>query len=527
MEILAIKGTSYNNDLSEKKPRRDLNIEISQDRLEAYITIIYHNITVKYEEEKEKLEPPLYKLEEIKSELLKAGIVYGIIDENLKQCTSSNGVHRLLIARGDKVINGEDDKIIINFEVDSTIKKLKEDKKGNVDFKSIGAIKSVKKDEVIAYRCAGKYGTDGKDVKGNNIKAKEPKRITLKAGKGCMVVDDKIVAAIEGKPCMKNNNFYVFSVHEVLGDVDLTTGNIIFSGDVLIHGNVNEGMEVHSGNSITINKSVERGKVTAQGDVTVEGNVIGAKITSGGQDSEKLKTIESISNLNIYIKELITAVEEIKNLNYNLNNASDGQIIKFLLESKFSRIIRLCISVLGSLSRSEEQEDMMIIELIKNKLMGLAPISIKHYSELFPICECLDIKITSLKETLSIPVNVKLQYVQDSTVSSSGDIFISGRGAYLSSLYAYGSIFFTQDMSVVIGGALKAHGDINCKTVGSNAGAHTKLVVGESGHIYMDVAYENTAITVGKREFLINYDSKNVHAYLNKAGELNIDRFKL
>jgi uncharacterized protein (DUF342 family) len=524
---LAVEKVRIEMDNLIKKPVRNLRIQTSDDRLEAYITLEYEAGLVKNGQEEQTLMPPMYKVEEIKAELLKAGIIFGFIEENIRQCLSPQGVHKMLAAKGYMAIDGEDDRIVINFEMDGTIKKLQEDKKGNIDFKSIGSIGSVKKGAIVAQKVEGKPGIDGKDVKGKVIKHKPSKKLVLKAGKGCEIVNNTIVSTIEGKPCMKNTSFYVFSVHEVQGDVDITTGNIIFSGDILIQGNVKEAMKVNSGNGVIIKKSVERGEVTAKGDIAIEGSVIGSEITSGGEDSEKLKLMEAILSLIRIVKELITAVEEIKTANTNLSKTTDGQIIKLLLESRYKPIIKLCITVLGSLASSKEQRDIIIISLIKGKLMGLAPISIKHFSELLVLVDELENKEKEIREALSIPVNVRLGYVQDSTVSSSGDIVISGRGAYLSSLYANGSIYFTQETSVVRGGILKASDEIHCKIVGSTSGAHTKLIVDEKGHIFMDIAYENTDIVVGRREFVINYDSKNVHAYLNKDGELNVDRFKL
>ncbi len=60
---------------------------------------------------------------------------------------------------------------------------------------------------------------------------------------------------MEGKPCVKSNIFYVYQVHEVKGDVDISTGNITFVGDVVVQGSVKEGMKVEAGNSVEIKKT--------------------------------------------------------------------------------------------------------------------------------------------------------------------------------------------------------------------------------------------------------------------------------
>ncbi|SKA72756.1 hypothetical protein SAMN05428976_10154 [Clostridium sp. USBA 49] len=507
--------------------KRNLNISISKDNMEAYVTINYSDFEKC--EKKEKI--PFYTIEELREALNKAGITYGIIEENLKKCLDKNGADNILVAKGIPSIDGIDDILDIKFDVDKDIKKLNEDKSGRVDFKSIGAVNSVKEGDIIAVRIPGKESIDGKDIKGKAVKGKNPKKIKIKAIQGCKLIDENTVAAsITGKPYMKNNAFYVYSVHEINEDVNLKTGNIKFLGDIVIKGNVREGMKVISGNSVTIFKNVLKAEIKAKSDIIIKGNVIASNIAAGGEDMEKIKEIEILESLITYLDNIISCIEEIKKFNLFGYDVSDGQIIKILIENKFKSIPKTCLTLISHIVKNRQNDDNeceILIDIIKNKILGLAPLNIKHYGELFDIKNIIKERILLLKNNIFLPANIKLSYCQDSTINSSGDIIISGKGTYVSNLYAKESVYFTEKNSVVRGGFIKAGKEIKCKNVGSNGGVTTRLTVGECGHIYTDIAYENTIFTIGQREILLNYASKNVHVYLDDKHDIVVDKLRL
>jgi uncharacterized protein len=514
---------------SEDKPQvgeaRSLKISTNSNKIEAYITIEYFL-------DKEGKHAPIYKAKEIEEALLSLGIVNGVIKDNLLKCTLESGARNILIAKGEEAIDGKDESIQIKFEIDSDVLKLNEDSHGKVDFKNIGAVNSVLKGDVIAIKNEGKEGIPGKDVFGEPIKPKAIKNIKFKSGQGAEFSNaNTIVASIDGKPCMKNNTFSVFSMHEINNDVDISTGNITFLGDIKINGNVREGMKVASGNSIIITQNVEGAIISGKGDIFINGNVISSTIVGGGEDNEKIKTIEQFNTLYKLLNEMILAIEEIKKFNLLGYATTDGQIIKVLIDSKFKTLPMVCMGVITkSVIAFKNEEDIrakQLIELIKNKLIGLSPLNIKHYSEIINITEILKSILDELKMTKSIPVNIKLNYCQDSTIVSTGDIIFSGKGAYISSLTSQNSIYFIQDKSIVRGGNLKAENEIVCKVVGSPGGVTTKLMVSEKGHIRISVAYANTMLTIGNKEFMLDYGCKDLHAYINDVYELIVDRLRL
>ncbi|MBC8061484.1 MAG: DUF342 domain-containing protein [Clostridiaceae bacterium] len=520
---------------------RNLNIQISPEKTEAYINIIYipkvilgikdtiesHFLLVEAEI-MEKIYPPIYNKDEISEELRKQKINYGIIKENFEKCTTENGVEKLLIAKGISSINDEDDVLEVKISSGLDSKHLLTDEKGNVDFKSIGFISAVEPGDILAIIHKGKDGKDGIDIFGKEKKHKKGLRAKLNAGNGCEIKEENsIVATIEGKPCVKGNTFFVYRVHEVQGDVDIKSGDIKFIGDVLVSGNVKEGMKIEAGNIVQVQKNVERATITAIGNVVINGSAIYSTISAGGHDVKNLKQIENMSNLKSQLISLMETVEQIKKFNLLGNNVLDGEAIKVLIENKFKQIpkISLDIIVCRDLARGEPEEK--IIGLIKGKLLGLGPLSIKNYWEIDEILKLIDENVEGLNYSLSLPVSIRLPYCQECTISSSGDITFTGNGEYVSNITANGNIYFENSQSVARGGELKAKKEIRCKKIGSTGGVSTKLSVEKDGHIWAELAYQNTQFIIGSRKYDLDYPSKGIHVYLDEKGDIVTESLKL
>lgn len=537
-DVKVFKDSKIEVHLPENEARREFNIYMSDDRMEVYAGVVYipkiiyelkdteeSNKVMLETCEKEKIDPPKYTESELKQELSKNKIVYGLIEENLEKVIEGHTDQKVLIAKGKNVIDGKDDVIEIKFKTSSN---LKEDKVGNIDFKSIGFVNSVKKNDVLAVRHKGKDGENGCDVTGKVLNCKKGKEINMKSGTGCVLKDESIIALIAGKPSYKGNTFYVQQVHELNNDVDLSTGNVCFMGNVAIHGSVKENMKIECGNNLIVDKDVERSILIARGDILVKGSIVGSKICGGGEDVKKIKSLEHLEKFNENINNLMSAVNEIKTYNLLGQNKRDGEIIKVLLENKFKNIIKLCIDIISDLSvqYSDYKKQDTLVKLIRSKLMGMAPISIKDYSELGEIVKCADLKIGILKNALKLPVKVVISYCQDSTIESSGDVIVTSKGEYISNITANKSIQFIQDRSVARGGCLKALNEIKCKTVGSVAGVTTKLELAGSGDIWADIAYHNTIFKIGPKQIVLDLPCKNVHAYI-KDGNIVVDKLML
>lgn len=520
---------------------RNIKIETSSDKMKAYISIEYipHNVyRLKNTDQKSEIHleteiikqefPKGYTIEEVKAELTKEGIVYGIIENNILKCTNNtNNISNLFIAQGQDVINDEDDRIELKVEAENKIGRLKEDNNGRIDFKSIGFVKSVKCDEEIAAFCKGSVGNDGKEITGKVKKKKNGKKIKLRIGEGCILnKNNVIVACIDGKPCVKNNTICVVKLHEISGNINLSTGNIKFIGDILISGNVESGMKVEAGNSIQIEKNVESAEIMAKGNITIKQNVIESKITAGGEDVTNLRLLNNLELIENSLKLMYETVYEIKEHDLLGEKTTDGEIIKVLIENKFKMIPKTFFIMLKDFDLDDEIQS-ELVNKIRSKLFGLGPLSIKHYSELEDIIESIKINKKELKESLAMPVNVNLSYCQDCDVLSSGNIIIKGNGDYVSRLTANDSIIFDSPGSIARGGIIKAKNEIKCKSVGSSGGVITKLIVDSNGHIWADSAFQNTCFVIGERQYNLEKPSKNIHVYIDEKDELVVDKLLL
>lgn len=525
----------------EKLPERYLNISISDDRMNAYISIAYEPkfiYKLKDVEEvksailqkviKDQVMPPKYTVKEIKEELVKKGIICDIIEENIAKYVE-DGCEKILVAQGVYPIDEEDDYMEYKFSINDEHINFQEDKNGNVNFKSIGTIKSVEKGSIIAIKHLGKPGHDGKDIMGKVKKHKAGRKIKLKLGDGCTIKDDNVViATIEGKPCVKGNTIYVYSVHQIKSDVDLETGDVKFVGDIDILGSVKEGMKVEAGNCVTIHKDVYRASIIAKGNIDIHGNAVSSTILAGGINVDKLQYIKTLNELKTMLSDIINNIGEIKKFNILGNARKDGEILKALIETKFKNLNRACLNIISHIKLIGDvkgQEE--LIPLMKHKLMGLAPVNVKHYSELELLIKCIDSIISEMDGSLILPVNIKLDYSQDSRIKSTGDVIITGKGQYVSEIIANGSIYFIGQKAVSRGGILKAQNEIKCKIVGSEGGVKTTLMVECGGSIWCDIAYTNTVCVIGNREVLLNAPSKDVHVYLDNRGELVVDKLML
>lgn len=518
-----------------EKPERRLNIEVSPDNLEVYVDISYVNknefkikdaapnneILLEAEVVKQE-KPPIYTEAELKGELSKNKIVYGMLDENIKKCTSGEDINRMLVAKGIKVENDGDD--FIEFKVNmNENSKFKENKNGNIDFKSIGFVNAITAGAVVAVKNEGEQGINGKDVYGKEVKKKAGKRLNFTCDSSCKIEENKVIALKNGKVSFKGNKFFIVDVYDVNSDVDLKTGNIKFVGAVNVSGNVLEGMKVESGNDIIIGQNVENAIIKAGGNITIGKNAILSKIYSGGEDVEVLSKIEILDNLRKSISELIEAVYQIKKYNNKNKFSSDGEVIKILIESKFKNITKMCKNYILLVHNVNDKFQKLFIE----KLIGIAPLRIKNVSELDSIAKDAAEEVNSLKSILSIPSDINISYCQECTIESSGNIYITGKGEYISNITANNSIEFLNKNAVARGGQLKAKNQIKCGVVGSIGGVITRVCVDEKGHIYSEIAYPNTVFAVGNKEFTIDNPSKNIHVYVDQKDDLIVDKLLL
>lgn len=520
-----------------KEAKRAIDIKISDDRLKAYIDINYcgevyseielkvvgNTISIIKKDMSEKM-PPAYKKEEIISALKSSGVIYGINKEVLNSLKEYEKIENLLIAEGVQAVDDENDEIIVHFEnVKRTVDEQSNEK---IDYREFYTNANAIVGQLLGELIRGKVGKDGIDVFLKPVKRKMKQNLRFKATEGCRSENDKIISTVEGRPTVKDGVFAVNKIIEVTSNVDIKSGNINFPGDVDINGTIKDGMVVKAGNFVRVSGNLESASIIAQGEVNVKGNILNSKILAGSRDVEKQEYLELLVKYKEDFEAIISAITQLKAYGNVSNEKTDGELIKILIDTKYKKIPRVSMIMLTN-NKILGSNNAGLDQFIRTKLLGACVLSIKHTNELYDLIKYLDEEIHILVGQINIPVDVYVNYCQDSKIKASGSIIVTGKGQYISELTANDNIEFIGDNAVCRGGTLIAGKSINARIIGSTAGVVTKLKVPRDGVITADVVYNNSIFIFGERQYIIEVPSKNVKAYLGEDGDVVAEKFKL
>ncbi len=177
-----------------------------------------------------------------------------------------------VVAQGKPPLNGTSGTFKYHFNTEHNNKpKVLED--GSVDYHSIEGYEPVAKDTLIATYTPATSGHFGFNVRGvviPNVKGKDLPRLS---GSGFHTNENntEYYADVDGKVELgKSGELIVSNVLEIKGDVDLTTGDVLFNGDVIISGNVVSGLKIDVSGNVTINGNVEGAVISSGGDITMK-----------------------------------------------------------------------------------------------------------------------------------------------------------------------------------------------------------------------------------------------------------------
>lgn len=518
------------------QPVRKIDLSVTKDKMEAYITIksisqkvyklentdLTKNLVLKKVLADEKFAPK-YTCEEIINILKKRDIVFGILEDNIKEACSKDEAINVLIAKGVQAVDDIPEKMEILFK-DSDQLEENSETEFKIDYRNRFMLATVKTGEEIARIIPSVIGKDGKDVYGNEVEHKESSNIKFKTGEGCKYENNKIIATLEGKPSFKSNTFKVHQVYQV-DEVNLSTGNINFVADVEVAKTVQEGMEIKAGNTIFIGGNVESAKISAASHITINGNVLNSTVSAGESGINKKKYLLTLNQVKDIVDETYSAVIQVGN-NSMLGGRTVGELIKILIENKYKTLVPLCEDILSE-CKLEGITNSPITSFINKKIIGFGPLNIKQPEELLDFSDLLKEESDELETFEADESNIYVNYIQGSIIEAIGSVVVRGKGQYNSDITALNNIEFTQENSVCRGGVLSAGKEIRLKTVGSEAGVNTVLKVQKEGIITADIAYSNTTFCFGEKQLVLDVSSRNVKAYLDSMGDIEIEKLLL
>ncbi len=211
--------------------------------------------------------------------ILKGAEEHGAVHGLLKEIPAMQG-GSAVIATGTPPQHGEKARIrpVVRPEIINAAGSSQDTSKGRVDFRELGKIVNVPEGQLLLEKIPATPGVNGRDILGSDIKAKDGKPIIIKCGAGVELSDDgiKLTAITTGKFVMENGKPAVLEEHVINSDIDMSIGNVTFSGKQLtITGAVGPGFKIKCMGSVTINGGVNNAEVIAGESLTIRGGLIG------------------------------------------------------------------------------------------------------------------------------------------------------------------------------------------------------------------------------------------------------------
>lgn len=242
-------------------------LQLSKDKLQLQLTL----------NEAEKIDPADWK--DVVTIVLAAGVCHGF-NEELPAMDMEDG--KMIIASGTPAQHGENAKIRPLIRPAVLQAKDEEVRSERMDFRELGNIVNVPEGQLLLEKIPATAGILGRDVMGREIPAKDGKDVTIKCGHGVSLSEDglHVTSTCKGKFVMDAGRPAVYEEHIVNSDVDMSVGNITFSGKQLtINGQVLPGFKVKCMGSIDISAGVNNAEITAGADLKISGGLLGEDST--------------------------------------------------------------------------------------------------------------------------------------------------------------------------------------------------------------------------------------------------------
>ncbi|MGX9460867.1 DUF342 domain-containing protein [Shewanella sp. A14] len=186
-----------------------------------------------------------------------------------------------IIACGKVAVNGEN--ATLTRKVALARERLlqpQEREDGSVDMRDLGALITVKPNDVLMVKEPATIGTPGFNVHGDVLQQTPGKDKPMEPGTGTSFHPknpNQLIATVAGQPVENTKGMQVDDMLQIK-DVDVRFGHVNFKGSILITGDVHEGMEVKATGDVTVMGFVDSATIEAQGDVIISKGVIGRLI---------------------------------------------------------------------------------------------------------------------------------------------------------------------------------------------------------------------------------------------------------
>lgn len=438
----------------------------------------------------------------------------------------------VLIAKGKEPVPGKNASLEIFFseQIESSFEEIN----GLIDYRNHSKIPSVRMNDLIARKSPLVEGEAGFDVFGNPLPAPQPKDLVLLGRQFVKIVGNEAYALKDGRPRITGDRVKMISIttsHVVAGDVDMKTGNVVFSGDIHIYGNVNDGMIVEALGDVYVGGNVYRATISATGSIYIKGNTLGSQLYSGhfGVLFNRLYNFSTRLNERFTLYRQVAA--QLRELAEKRGQVvAERQVFQLLLETKFRDITDLCRSILGCIASIQSIRN-GAMDNLKNALEEmLKPAFLQQESIQSFVMELQNqlirvIELVRLSEESQVVTEIQQCHLTE--IMSNGDILIRKQGVLQSQLYSKENIVFFEKDSVCRGSHLEAGDTISAMIVGGVSGGSTSLKAGKKvmasliyeGKVTIDRYTRDILEPIEKVSFSVK-DNRMIAEPFNATGEL-------
>ncbi len=516
--------------LSHKAPKSSFNVDVSRDGMEVWLETEFaegveyglvdsdyvSDLVVTTRELRRQPPPPLNSAT-VLQELERIGVKVEVDVHKLHSACEGGLGQRVLIAKGIPAKQPIDGWIEPVYDLSG--RKIKRQKGDRVDWFDQGQIESVKPGEVVAYWHPPTEGKPGINVFGEKVEPRHPKWSAFSAGPGVELLENGTIAVakIAGRPTMELGRLCVKPQLVITSDVDITTGNVDFTGDVLVAGDVREALIIKAGGIVQIGRSVYHASILAGGSVNIGRNLIGGRVAAGGDVAAGMKLVALIKQLIPLLEKLHKISRQLKShprfSRQDLKLRGDGYLIKLVIEKRLAAIPRLCgelISLLPDIKELGEEDETAplcaILHYVGHRFQGPNPLDIGSISELQKCITALKKVLAFLQDALSTPADVTVKYCQNSHIEATGDITATGPLVYACSMSAGRNIRLAGSCR---GGHYSARSSIAIKSAGLNEMVRTYFSVEEGGFVAAEKFFPGVTIKIGSNIRTIREPRRN------------------
>jgi len=214
-------------------------------------------------------------LELLQGENITANIRRDMIDSAVEMCNGGGISDNVVVAEGLEPIHGNNSQILLNF--DPILNKPKILRNGRVDYKNIDNIRIVHEGDLLLTKKPATPGVRGLSVRNQEIPPQPGVDIEIMVGEGVRSEkeDTEFYALTDGCVTFARNTLDVSPIYDVRGNVDYSTGNIVFNGSVHVHNDVLSDFSIKAEKDVYVDGLCQDAHIEAGGNVAVKLGVKG------------------------------------------------------------------------------------------------------------------------------------------------------------------------------------------------------------------------------------------------------------